>query len=134
MKTNPVGWFEIYVQDMPRAKAFYEAVFQGTLTQLENPNPSNFPGLEMWAFPMAMEQGGAAGALVKTMPVFSSPGFSSSGSTLVYFSCDDCAQEAERATAHGGRLIKPKMSIGPHGFIALVTDTEGNVIGLHSMV
>ena len=31
MKSNPVGWFEIYVQDMPRAKAFYEAVFQGTL-------------------------------------------------------------------------------------------------------
>jgi uncharacterized protein len=31
MKNNPVGWFEIYVQDMPRAKAFYEAVFQGKL-------------------------------------------------------------------------------------------------------
>jgi predicted enzyme related to lactoylglutathione lyase len=24
---NPVGWFEIYVDDMPRAKAFYETVF-----------------------------------------------------------------------------------------------------------
>jgi predicted enzyme related to lactoylglutathione lyase len=30
-------------------------------------------------------------------------------------------------------VIKPKMSIGEHGFIALVMDTEGNTIGLHSM-
>lgn len=26
MNTNAVCWFEIYVDDMPRAKAFYEAV------------------------------------------------------------------------------------------------------------
>ena len=29
MNSNPVGWFEIYVQDMNRAKAFYESVFGG---------------------------------------------------------------------------------------------------------
>ena len=40
MKSNPVGWFEIYVQDMSRAKAFYEAVFQGALTPLANPDPA----------------------------------------------------------------------------------------------
>ncbi|MGZ3749502.1 MAG: VOC family protein, partial [Pseudobdellovibrionaceae bacterium] len=28
MKNNPVGWFEIYVQDLDRAKKFYESVFQ----------------------------------------------------------------------------------------------------------
>ena len=49
MKRNPVGWFEIYVQDMPRAKAFYEAVFQGALEALNNPDPLSFPGMEMWA-------------------------------------------------------------------------------------
>ena len=41
--------------------------------------------------------------------------------------------EAERAAASGGAIFKPKMSIAPHGFIALVNDTEGNLIGLHSM-
>ena len=123
MKSNPVGWFEIYVQDMPRAKAFYEAVFQGELTPLTNPDPEGFADMEMWAFPMVQEGTGAAGALVRMN------GCPSGGSTLVYFS----AVEAARAAAHGGSVFKPKMSIGDYGFIALVTDTEGNMIGLHSM-
>ena len=38
-----------------------------------------------------------------------------------------------RVTANGGIVKKPKTSIGPNGFIALVQDTEGNVIGLHSI-
>ncbi len=127
MKSNPVGWFEIYVQNMPRAKAFYEAVFQGKLDALANPDPQGFAEMEMWAFPMGMEGSGAAGALVKMA------GCPSGGSTLVYFSCDDCAVEAKRAAANGGKIFKNKMSIGEHGFIALVEDTEGNMIGLHSM-
>lgn len=127
MKSNPVGWFEIYVQDMPRAKAFYEAVLQGSLTALVNPDPDAFADMEMWAFPMSAEGYGAAGALVKMA------GCPSGGSTLVYFSCEDCAAEAERAVAHGGRIFKPKMAIGANGFIAMVVDTEGNMIGLHSM-
>lgn len=127
MKSNPVGWFEIYVQDMPRAKAFYEAVFQGSLEELKNPDPDAFAGMEMWAFPMSMEGSGAAGALVKM------PGCPSGGSTLVYFSCEDCSVEAERAAAHGGKIFRTKMPIGQYGFIAMVVDTEGNMIGLHSM-
>lgn len=128
MKSNPVGWFEIYVQDMPRAKAFYEAVFQGTLEELKNPVPHDFPDMEMWAFPMTMEGIGASGALVK-MPECPSGGCS----TLVYFSCEDCSVEAKRAALSGGKIFKDKMSIGEYGFIALVEDTEGNMIGLHSL-
>lgn len=127
MKSNPVGWFEIYVQDMPRAKAFYEAVFEGALEELKNPDPTGIPEMEMWAFPMAMEGPGAAGALVRMA------GIPSGGSTLVYFSCEDCSVEAARAASHGGKLFKEKMSIGEYGFIAMVEDTEGNLIGLHSM-
>jgi predicted enzyme related to lactoylglutathione lyase len=127
MRSNPVGWFEIYVQDMSRAKAFYEAVFQGTLEELKNPDPEGFPDMEMWAFPMSMEGVGAPGALVQMK------GCPSGGSTLVYFSCADCAIEAARAASHGGTVFKEKMSIGEHGFIAIVVDTEGNMIGLHSM-
>ena len=122
MKTNPVVWFEIYVQDMERAKAFYETVFGGKLEQLPGPD------LEMWAFPMSEEGYGAAGALAK-MEGCSSGG----GGTLVYFKCEDCAVEAARAAENGGRIFKEKMSIGKYGFIALVFDTEGNMIGLHSM-
>ena len=119
---NPVGWFEIYVQDMPRAKVFYEAVFDTTLSQLEN------PGLEMWAFPMDTSTFGASGALVRM------PGFpSGANSVLVYFKCADCAIEADKAIKAGGTVQKPKMSIGPYGHISLVMDTEGNMLGLHSM-
>ena len=127
MKSNPVGWFEIYVQDMPRARAFYEAVFQGKLEELNNPATDDFPDMEMWAFPMSMEESGAAGALVRMA------GCPSGGSTLVYFSCEDCSVEAARAASNGGKIFKDKMSIGDYGFIALVEDTEGNLIGLHSM-
>jgi uncharacterized protein len=127
MKNNPVGWFEIYVQDMSRAKAFYEVVFQGKLTELKNPATENLPGMEMWAFPASMESYGAPGALVLMS------GCSSGGSTLVYFSCEDCSVEASRARSHGGKVFKEKMAIGEYGFIALIEDTEGNIIGLHSL-
>jgi hypothetical protein len=61
------------------------------------------------------------------------PGLSSGGnSTLVYFSCEDCSVEEARVTAAGGRIQKPKFSIGEYGFITLACDTEGNMIGLHS--
>jgi len=122
MENNPVGWFEIYVQDMPRARAFYEAVFQVSLERL------NIPDMEMWGFPMAPGRPGAGGSLVRMEGVPSG-----GNSTMVYFSCADCAVEAGRVTAHGGRVHREKMSIGDYGFIALALDTEGNMLGLHSM-
>ncbi len=122
--SNPVGWFEIYVRDMPRAKAFYEAVFG----QLLFPLPQQAEGSpEMLVFEMNNDGYGAAGALVRM------PGFEPGGnSVLVYFSCADCGVEAGKAIVSGGVLVKPKTSIGPYGYIALVNDTEGNMIGLHS--
>ena len=130
-KNNPVVWFEIYVQDMERAKNFYEAVLAIKLCEM--PAPTAEMTMEMWSFPMDREAGmntyGAGGMLVKM------EGKSSGvGGTLVYFGCEDCAVEAARAVAHGGILIKEKTSIGEYGFIALVQDTEGNMIGFHSMV
>lgn len=120
--SNVVGWFEIYVNDMKRAKTFYETVFGKPLTRLESPD------IEMWAFPMNPDASGATGALVKMA------GVSAGGnSTLVYFNCDDCAVEAAKAAAAGGSIQRAKFSIGPYGFIALAVDTEGNMIGLHSM-
>ncbi len=122
MRENPVGWFEIYVQDMRRARKFYETVFGGTLQKLESPEA------EMMAFPMAMNASGAAGTLVRM------EGFPAGGnSTIVYFVCDDCAVEAGRVVAAGGRVHREKFSIGEHGFIALAIDTEDNMFGMHSM-
>ena len=55
------------------------------------------------------------------------------GGTLVYFSCDeDCEIEEALAAGFGGKVVRPKMSIGEYGFISLAIDPDGNMIGLHS--
>ena len=119
---NVVGWFEIYVQDMDRAKNFYEKTFDLKLEHLP------MEGIELWAFPMKPESPGCAGALVKMEGKDSGR-----GGTIVYFPCEDCAALARRAAQNGGQVQAEKKPIGDHGFIALVLDTEKNLIGLHSM-
>jgi len=123
---NAIAWFEIYVDNMDRAKAFYEAVFQ---TNLKSLIPGGHEGgLQMWAFPSDQNSYGAPGALVKM------EGFAAgANSVIVYFACQDCAVEEARVQQFGGRIHRPKTSIGEYGFISLVYDTEGNLIGLFSM-
>ncbi len=122
--SNPFRWVEIYVQDMTRAKKFYETVCRFAFERLQSPDSA----VELWAFPMAQNAPGAAGALVKMqgMP-------SGGGGTIAYFACDDCAVEAARVVTAGGKIHRDKFSIGQYGFIALALDTEGNMFGLHSM-
>ena len=121
MTGNAVRWFEIYVQDMARARAFYESVLGTRLEKLDSGD------IEMWSFPTQQGRPGIGGALVRV------PGVPSGGNgTLVYFGSDDCAVEAGRVGAAGGRLHRDKMSIGKYGYIALAVDTEGNMFGVHS--
>ena len=82
----------------------------------------------MWAFQMSGDEPGAGGALVRMPGMPSTP-----GGTLVYFGCEDCAVEASRVEKMGGKIQREKMSIGQYGHIVLAVDTEGNLIGLHSM-
>jgi len=126
MESNPVAWFEIYVQDVQRAKAFYETVFKRKLERVDVSEIN--PEIEMWFFQMDMEKPGASGALIK-MPDTPTGG----NSTVVYFSCEDCAVEESRVVEAGGRVEKKKFSIGESGFMSLVVDSEENMIGLHSM-
>ena len=122
MARNPVNWFEIYVDDMERAKKFYAAVLGVKLEKMPGPD------IEMWAFPMEENGAGAAGSLVHM------DGFKAgANSTIVYFSCEDCATEEGRVETAGGKVFKTKFSIGPYGFIALANDSEGNMFGLHSL-
>jgi uncharacterized protein len=124
MAENAIRWFEIYVQDMARARRFYETVFD---VKLERLGPVD-QDLEMWAFPTTPDGSGAGGALVRTPGMASTP-----GGTMVYFGCEDCAVEAGRVVSAGGRIQREKLSIGEYGHIVLAIDTEGNLIGLHSM-
>src|SRR5690606_8789089 len=109
---NTINWFELYVQDMPRARAVYGAVPGIAVEPLKRPEGGD-EGLEMWSFPGDMERYGANGALCRMPGVPSGP-----GGTLVYFACEDCGITAGRVAAAGGRVHREKMSIGEYGFIA----------------
>ena len=80
---NPVGWFEIYVSDMARARAFYETVLNIQMQPMPVPDDMQ-GGFEMLMFPSNMEQQapGCGGTLCR-MDDFT-PG---KGGTLIYFSC-----------------------------------------------
>jgi uncharacterized protein len=122
MGRNLVGWFEIYVDDLRRARTFYESVFRTTFTKIDSKMP------EMWQFAFTLQSCGSPGALVHM------PGFAAgNNSVIVYFSCEDCAVEEKRAVEAGGRVQKPKFAVGQYDFISLVLDSEGNMIGLHSL-
>lgn len=127
-KFNPVVWFEIYVQDMDRAQKFYEDVLQIQMHPMSDPTDES---MKMVGFPSPNTEAemapGCSGSLVQMQ------GMSSGGSTIVYFACDDCSVEESRVEAAGGSVHKPKMSIGEYGFMSLIADTEGNMVGLHSM-
>ena len=124
-KMNPVAWFEIYVNDMPRAKKFYEEVFQMEMFPMPNPTTDE---LEMVVFPYEMGSQDTAGSLVKMTGIEAG-----ANSTIIYFASEDCTTEENRVEGAGGKIFRPKMSIGEHGFITLFFDTEGNMIGLHSI-
>ena len=123
---NPVVWFEIYVDDLKRAKKFYEQVLDLKLSELPTPDDIK-DEMKMLAFPMEMEQDGASGALVKMK------GFEAQGnSTIVYFRSEDCAIEEGKIKSAGGKVFKSKQSLGEYGFMILASDTEGNMFGVHS--
>jgi uncharacterized protein len=123
-KANPIGWFDIYVNDMPRAVAFYEQVLHHTLGKIDDPTGET----AMMSFPADMGIYGAAGALVKS--AHAKPG---QGGTMVYFNVQDCAVEQARVAQAGGVVVRPKFSIGQFGWVCLCLDTEGNMFGLNSM-
>jgi uncharacterized protein len=123
-KTNAIGWFDIYVNDMQRAVAFYESVLKQKLAPIGDPTGET----QMMSFAGDMGAYGASGALVKSQ--HARPGM---GGTMVYFSVENCAAEESRVVAAGGKIARPKFSIGEFGWVTLCEDTEGNMFGLNSM-
>lgn len=123
---NPAVWFEIYVDDLQRAKKFYEQVLNLKLSVLPTPDDVK-DEMEMLAFPMEMEKDGASGALVKMK------GFEAGGkSTIVYFRSEDCAIEEGKIKNAGGKVFKSKQSLGEFGFMVFASDSESNMFGVHS--
>ena len=96
--SNPVVWFEIYVDDFNRAIKFYETVFETSLSAM--PDPSN-QGLQMASFPLKENAPNATGALIKMEGVKAG-----GNSTIVYFSCEDCSIQEKRVVKSDGSIEK----------------------------
>ena len=121
--TNAINWFEIPVTDFARAKKFYETVLD--IKIMEMPFPHGKYGM----FPFDMKKGGVGGGLMQSEGV--NP---SQDGTVVYLNGgEDLAVPLGKVESAGGRIIMPKTSIGQNGFMAHITDTEGNRVALHSM-
>ncbi len=119
---NPVNWFEIPVADMPRARKFYSEVF-GYEMAGENMGP-----IELAFFPMAENEPGIGGGLSK------SPGRKPGvDGVRIYFSVADIDGALAKVAKAGGAVVSGRTSLGPYGFMAEFTDTEGNLICLHTM-
>jgi len=129
-KKDAVNWFELYVADFDRAKRFYETILKTSLQEMpmENCEAAQTNGSRMAVFPYENMKG--VGGSITKMKDFA-PG---AGGTIVYLNVEgDLDGVIKRIPTAGGTVVKPRTSIGEHGFIAIFKDTEGNCVGLHSL-
>ncbi len=118
-----IAWFEIPVTDMSRAKTFYERVFDIDISV------QHMGEIQMGWFPNKNQVGVATGTLIQAGEHYK-PG---SDGILIYFSCDDVANEISKVEEAGGQVISGKKQISEdHGYMAYFIDSEGNRIALHS--
>ncbi|MEP0987049.1 VOC family protein [Ekhidna sp.] len=118
MRSN---WFELPVNDMDRAKKFYQSIFNIQMADNMEMGTS-----VMSFFPFEQDQEGATGTLIKQESYIPSH-----EGALVYFSVKEINDVIPRIEASGGKVINEKMSIGQHGFVAHFEDSEGNRVALH---
>ena len=123
--TNQIVWSDIPVKDLDRAIRFYSAVLGGQIKKEQH------EGMTFAMLPHA-EEHGVSGCLStgcegnKNEPSRNGP--------LLYFNCQGRLDQAVAAVERtGGKVLQPKQPIGPYGFCAIVLDSEGNRIALHSM-
>jgi predicted enzyme related to lactoylglutathione lyase len=119
--THAINWFEIPTTDLDRASRFYESLL-GISLKREQLTATDTP---MAIFPG--EQESVRGALIAS-PTRKPVG----DGALVYLHAQDLDASLARLEKAGGSVVLPKTDIGEPGFIALVRDSEGNVVGLHS--
>ena len=129
-KKDALNWFELYVTDFDRAKRFYEAILKTPLQEvpMAGCESGQKDGCRMAVFPYENMKG-VGGSITKMKDI--APG---AGGTIVYLNVEgDLDGVIKRIPTAGGTVVKPRTSIGEHGFIAIFKDTEGNCVGLHSL-
>jgi uncharacterized protein len=118
---NRVVWVDIPVADLDRSAAFYAAVM-GIKVSKQSFGEDSFCVLEH-------EEGNGGCLVLNKAEVSGSTGI------LVYLNVHgrirDAAAQVEQL---GGRVLEAIHPIGPHGFRAIVIDSEGNRVALHSQM
>lgn len=123
MKNNAINWFEIYVSDLARARKFYETILNDKMQD------ATMDCCQMAIFPYDNMKG-IGGALTKMDGCNPGP-----GGSIVYLNVEgDLDGVLARIPDAGGKVTQGRMDIAPHGFIGIFEDSEGNIVGLHSMV
>jgi len=124
--THSINWFEIPVSNFERAKTFYETIFGYQMKERHGGN------ISMAFFQYDINEDGRGGAIVYD-PEFYSP---SANGALIYLNCEpDIQKVIDRVIPAGGKLLQNKTAVAATqdlGYWALILDSEGNRIALHS--
>ncbi len=122
---NAISWVEIPTTNLDRAQKFYEAIFRVTL------NPLDLANIKMRMFPID-DPMGIGFALVYNAEFYKP---SLTDGPLVYLNGNpDVQLILDRVEKGGGKILIPKTQISPeYGYMAVIQDTEGNRIALHSV-
>jgi predicted enzyme related to lactoylglutathione lyase len=116
---NQIVWCDIPVKDIDRAMTFYSAVLGSKIEKMFH------EGVAIAAFGSQDGVGGCLFVSNESKPSADGP--------MIYLNCDGRLDEAiGTVVKNGGKVLKPRHQIGPYGFRAVVLDSEGNRIALHS--
>lgn len=118
---NAINWFEIFASDFARGARFYETILATELPVMDG------MGGRMALFPFS-EQSGVGGCISDCGEV------AGTGGTRVYLNVEGQLDAVlGRVADAGGAVLQPRTAIAPHGFMAIIKDSEGNEVGLHSL-
>ena len=123
---STISWFEIPTSDIERAQKFYESIFGMNMMNMDN------AAVKMRIFPVKDMMEDITGAIVYNQDFYSP---SEKAGTLVYLNSNPNVQHVlDKVVSAGGQILVPKRQISDEfGYMALIIDTEGNRIGLHSV-
>lgn len=119
--SNRLVWVDIPVSNLDRAIQFYSAVIGAEVAKEGGPG---------FAFGLLPHSGSDVGGCLYLPEGDNAP---SKVGPLIYLNAEGRLKQAiEAVPAHGGHILKALHEIGPHGFCAIVLDSEGNRIALHA--
>ena len=120
---NKIVWVDIPVIDLKRASEFYSHLMNLEFTIEENVDMK---------FALCPHKDNEAAFCLVVDPKFE-PSCTNHNHILIYLNVNNRMDEAlSEVTKHGGKILTAKEQIGPWGFRAIIMDSEGNRVGLHS--